>query len=229
LSIPACRISQQRTIRLISTAHHKPPVLQTLATTFGSLTALEDLESVTSGRLEAEQKGIPGIGPDAMASGYGYTYINAAFAYPRPNGNRFNPAHWGAWYASFDDQTSLKEVTYHLTRALEAAGGYYDNTTRYLELLADFDADFADLRNLKPLPACLNADVSIGYPEGQRLAEDLRREGSNGIVYPSIRHNTGTCLAVFWPGLIQNFQFGATWEIVWSGDPIPKVTKVAAP
>jgi hypothetical protein len=221
------RVQQERTIRLISTAHHKPPVLSSLADSFGTLTDLEALESVTSGRLDAEQKGIPGIAPAALATGYGYTYVNAAFAYARPFGNRFNPQQWGAWYCAFDPTTSLQEIEFHLTRALEAAGGYYDNTTRYVELLADFDADFADLRGIEPAPPCLHPDVGIGYPEGQQLATQLRGGGANGLVYPSVRRIGGICLVVFWPALIRNFQMGATWELQWTGSPEPTISAVA--
>ena len=184
------------------------------------------MEAVTSGRLEAEQKGIPGISPEAFAAGYGYTYINAAFAYPRTDGSRFNPKEWGAWYAGFTIDTSLKEVAYHRLCALAAAGAHFDNTTRYVELLADFDAEFIDLRGLDPRPDCLHPDIMIGYPHGQKFAKQVREDGANGIVYPSVRDVGGTCLTAFWPALVQNFQHGATWEFVWSGAPTPKITKL---
>lgn len=227
MNIARCRITQDRTVRLITSAHHKPAVLSALASTFGAQTNLEDLESVTSDRLEAEQQGVPGISPEAMAAGYGYTYINAAFAYTRPDGNRFNPREWGAWYASFEARTALCEVGYHLTRALTASKRYYDNTTRCVELLADFDAEFADLRGHKTA-SYLHPDIEVGYPAGQKLAATLREDGANGIVYPSLRRDGGTCLVAFWPGLIRNFQRGATWEFVWSGNPDPTITQVAA-
>jgi RES domain-containing protein len=221
------RVSQSRTIRLISNANHKPPVLERLAPTFGARSKLEALENVTSGRQEAQQMGIPGIAPEAMASGYGYNYVNAAFAYTRPKGNRFNPPEWGVWYCSFQVETSLEEVAYHLTRALKACGADFDNETRYIELLADFEVELADLRNLHPVPDCLHDDVTIGYPAGQTFAANLRESGLNGIVYPSVRHIGGTCLAAFWPGMIQNFQQGATWILKWTGDPKPSITKAS--
>jgi RES domain-containing protein len=226
LSHAISRISQSRTVRLISNANHKPPVLLALASTQGALDALEALESITSRRQVAQQKGIPGIAPDALATGYGYSFVNAAFAYTRPTGNRFNPPEWGVWYSAFDHDTALQEVKFHLTRALQAAGAAFDNESRYIELLADVDADFVDLRGLDPPPECLNADTAIGYPAGQRLAAEFRTQGSNGIVYPSVRHRDGTCLAVFWPGLIRNFRQGATWILNWSGDPEPTITKL---
>jgi RES domain-containing protein len=220
-------VSQSRTVRLISNANHKPPVLERLAPTFGARAKLEALESVTSRRQEAQQKGMPGIAPEAMASGYGYHYINAAFAYTRPNGNRFNPATWGVWYCAFDCETSLEEVAYHLTRAIEACGADYDNETRYIELLADFEVELVDLRDIEPTPDCLHSDIKIGYPKGQKLAWGLREAGFNGLVYPSVRRAGGICVAAFWPGMIQNFQQGETWILKWAGSPRPVIEKAS--
>jgi RES domain-containing protein len=226
LNLKLSRVSQARTVRLITNANHKPPVLERLASSFGARSKLEALESITSGRQIAQQSGIPGIAPEAMASGYGYQYVNAAFAYPRPNGNRFNPAEWGVWYCSVECETSLREVAYHLTRAIEACGADYDNETRYIELLADFDAELVDLRNLQPVPDFLHEDTAIAYPAGQKLAAECRVAGQNGIVYPSVRRPGGTCIAAFWPGLLRNFQQGATWILKWEGRPDPTMTKV---
>lgn len=217
----------QRTIRLIASAHHKPPVLEPLASTFGARSQLEALESVTSGRQKAQQLGVPGISPDALATGYGYSYINAAFAYPRHNGNRFSPKEWGAWYSAFEIETALAEVAFHLTRALAAAEGRFDNITYYVELLANFTAEFCDLRECDPPPDYLSQDTDIAYPSGQRFATELRESGANGIVYPSARRVGGTCLVAFWPGLVQNFQRGETWILKWAGNPIPEI-KLAA-
>jgi RES domain-containing protein len=219
------RVSEPRTVRLISNANHKPPVLLALASTHGALEHLEALESLTNRRQEAQQKGVPGIAPGALASGYGYSFVNAAFAYTRPKGNRFNPAEWGVWYSALHHDTALAEAAYHLTRAIAAAGAEFDNETRYIELLADVDADFVDLRGIDPKSDCLHADPAIGYPAGQKLAAEVRTQGRNGIVYPSVRQRGGVCLAVFWPGLIQNFQQGDTWILKWAGNPTPTISR----
>jgi RES domain-containing protein len=203
-------------------------VLSRLADTFGALSDLEALESVTSGRQEAQQKGVPGISPGAMATGYGYTYVNAAFSYPRPSGSRFNTTSWGAWYCALSVETSLAEISFHLTRALEAAGGEFDNETRYIELICDLDAEFLDIREpANPPHECLDSDTAVGYPNGQALASNTREKGLNGIIYPSVRHHGGTCVVAFWPGLIQNFQQGNTWILSWQGNPTPIISKLA--
>lgn len=227
MNLKVSRVIHQRAVRLISNANHKPPVLEALAPTYGALRSLEALESVTSGRQEVQQRGLPGIAPEAMATGYGYSYINAAFAYRRPSGNRFNPKDWGAWYSGFKSETAQQEVAYHLTRAMEACGADFDNETRYVELLSDFDAEFVELRGVEPTPECLHEDTKAGYPHGQKLAGEIRGAGLNGIVYPSVRHKEGTCIVAFWPGLIQNFQIGETLTFKWEGDPAPKITKAS--
>ena len=89
------RVSPSRTVRLISNANHKPPVLLALASTHGALESLEALERVTNQRQQAQRKGVPGIAARSMAAGYGYSFVNAAFAYTRPNGNQFNPSGLG--------------------------------------------------------------------------------------------------------------------------------------
>jgi RES domain len=115
------------------------------------------------------------------ADTYGHTYVNAAFAYPRPLGSRFNPREWGAWYCSFDPKTALHEIKFHLTRALQATGGYYDNKSRYLELLADFDADFIDIRDIDPSSLCLHPNTISRLSRGQQLGIEVRTSGDNGL------------------------------------------------
>ena len=50
-------------------------------------------------------------------------------------------------------------------------------------------------------PAFLEADPE-SYAAPQALGRQLRAGGSNGIVYPSVRHAGGECLAAFWPDVV---------------------------
>lgn len=223
---PLCRLAQHDTVRLISTARLKPPVLAPLADNDDALRDLEDLEGATNGRLRAQQSGLDELAPQELAFGRpGHTFINAAFTHPRPTGNRFNDGSRGAWYAAFEVETGLQEVTFHLTRELENIGRFV-NVTDYAELLADFIGNFHDLRPVRPPPSCLDPDPAIGYPAGQALARILRAADSNGIVYPSVRHTGGTCLVAFRPDLVQNFRQGGVWRLEWTGSPTPSITRV---
>ena len=219
--LPAVELTQRDTIRLISTGRLKEPVLLPLAANQGALDDLADLESVTNGRLQAQESGLPDLDPRELVFGRaGHTFINAAFAHTRPGGNRFNGEDRGAWLCGFDVATCLGEVSYHLTRELKAIGRF-ENVTDYAELIADFFGPFHDLRAADRAAApALQDDPALAYPAGQALALRLRKElDSNGIIYPSARLAGGTCLVAFRPDLVLNFSPGRTLAAGMAGQP----------
>jgi hypothetical protein len=215
--VPTSEIAQRATVRLVHSGRLKPPVLEPLAPTADLLNALSDLEGVTSGRLEAESRGLGSLDPRELVFNLSHaTVINAAFVYSRAGGNRFNGPERGAWYCAFVVESALAEVGYHLTRELDYLGRY-DNTSDYGEMLADFIGLFHDLRKVRPRPRCLDPDIGIGYPAGQELAQALMADGSPGLIYPSVRHSGGTCLVAFRPAVVQNVRQGAMWRMAWAG------------
>jgi hypothetical protein len=222
-------LRQADTVRLISSARLKPPALKPLVDNDDELALLAELESATNGRLTTEDAGTPAISSREFVFGVpSYSFINAAFAYTRPGGNRFNRERRGAWYCGFEVETSLAEVAYHLTRALADADDAFDNTTEFAELYADFNGAFCDLRKVKPRPRCLDPDVAVGYPAGQALADEIRAaERALGVVYPSVRRAGGTCLAAFHPYVVQNVRQGGLWRLTWKGKAEPEVRRVA--
>ena len=224
---PTVDLAQRDTIRLISTGRLKPPALRALAADDAALRDLAALEGVTSGRLMGQESGLPDLDPRELVFGRpGHSFINAAFIYTRPGGNRFNDENRGAWYCGFDTATAIGEVAYHLGRELEAVGRF-DNVTDYTELVADLFGGFHDLRVSGFDEPALHTDPAVGYPAGQALARELRSALSNGIVYPSIRHPGGTCLVAFRPDLVQNLRQGAVWRLQWQGSATPTATRMA--
>lgn len=215
-----------RTVRLVSSARLREPVLLQLAGTNGDLDALAEIEGATSGRLIAESRGLGDLSPHELVHGVPHkAHINAAFAYARPGMlNRFNGPARGAWYAALDVQTSLAEVSFHLTRFLEDAG-CYEATVDYAELHASFAGEFLDLRDQPDHPA-LNPDPDAGYPEGNRLADAALRRGLNGILYPSVRYSGGTCIAALVPHAVQSVAQGEMWRLRWTGSPTPIVSQI---
>ena len=215
---PIAEIAQQRTVRLILTAHYKPPVLRALVDTDNELREIEALEGLTSRRLTT----VPNAGIDP---GWGHSFIAAAFAYRRKGGNRFNDETRGAWYAGLDDRTALEEVAFHKTRELGYFGHYRDEV-QYRALHASFIGRFHDLRNVRPKPACLDPDINAGYPEGQAMARSLISAGSRGLIHPSVRNPGGTCIVAFQPNAVQDVTPGANWKLTWDGSPVWKATAV---
>jgi RES domain-containing protein len=224
--IPVTREALPRTVRLVSSARLRDPVLLRLADQ-ADLAALAEIEGATSGRLIAEARGIGQVSPHELVHGVPHkAHINAAFAYARPQTlNRFNGPERGAWYAALDVETGLAEVAFHLTRFLEQAG-LFEAVVDYAELHASFAGEFLDLRGMPGHPA-LNPDPARGYPEGNRLADAALARGLNGILYPSVRHEGGTCIAALVPHAVQSVAQGEMWRLSWAGSPEPKVARLS--
>ena len=150
--LPLVEIVEPATIRLISTAYIEEPAMAPLADTDAALAFLEEIERKTSLRQNEDMPLPSDVRQDELltsAYGYGWTYVNAAFCYTRPQGSRFNDGNRGAWYAAFGDapkETAVAEVGHHLTRELDNVGRY-ENVTRYRELIAGFLGPFVDLRD----------------------------------------------------------------------------------
>ena len=144
-SPPVVREAFPKTVRLVSTARLRPPVLAGLVGA-DDLAALAEIEGATSQRLIAEAHGTAGFGRDEFVHGVPYaSFVNAAFAYAKPlEPNRFN-AQRGAWYAALAVQTSMREVAWHMTDFL-AKSGEYRGVVDYAEMFASMAGEFVDLR-----------------------------------------------------------------------------------
>ena len=82
---------------------------------------------------------------------------------------------------------------------------------------------FHDLRSARAGFRAL-LSIRIRYVESQALAEHLLEADSLGVVYPSVRHAGGTCLACFRPALVANVRRGKTYRFTWDGSPEPAIT-----
>jgi hypothetical protein len=221
VTFPVSRIAVERTVRLVATARLRDPVLLALVGT-----ALQDdlaeIEGATSGRLTTQQQGTENLQTGELVGGLPHVnFINAAFAYFRPRElNRFNGPSRGAWYAALDVETCKVEVAFHLTRELQRVNDL-NAVVEYAEMFASFAGEFVDLRNTLPQPDCLHPDPTIGYPLGNSLADLTRGNGHNGIIYPSVRHEPGTCLVALWPAAVQSVAQGRVLRAAWTGNQSP--------
>jgi hypothetical protein len=220
--LPSRRVRQAGTHRLIPTRYlpHGDSVLTRIADDDRHLAAIFELDGATNDRLRGEAGLLPGIGPDELLSGVPHeSIVNATFCHAHPLGSRFNGPDRGAWYAGFELATSQAEVAFHKSVELSEIG-FPDESVSYAEFHADFDADFHDLREARGFRSCLAPD---SYVASQALAESLLRDGSLGVVYPSVRRAGGTCLACFRPALVTNVRRAGTWRFTWTGGRGPKI------
>ncbi len=178
-------------------------VLETLPLPSNVLEDLSELDAATNERKIAEAGGSNGIGPGELLFGVPEAHIvNSAFSHPGPHGGRFNTAQRGAWYSGLEIETSVAEVAFHKKRFLRESRIFQQVSFDYLDFLADFSGTFHSLDppetkaylQPEPIPDC--------YRASQALATTLLYSGSNGIVYPSVRRSSGTCIACFRPALV---------------------------
>lgn len=208
---PLARVHLRATHRLIAARHSVGgSVLSAISDNESMLADLAELDGATNDRLLGEEGLLPGIGVHELVYGVRYaSIVNAAFTHRNPAGNRFNDGTRGAWYAGLDRATSIAEVSFHRAQQLANIDWMEEETSCYDDYLADFTTEFHDLREANgegnsrqyrkflkhgPVPAC--------YAEPQQLARKLLAAKSNGVIYPSVRHLGGTCIACFRPALV---------------------------
>lgn len=213
------QIDQRDTHRLIPAqfADGGASVLARLTDDPKTLEGIFELDNATNDRLLAESRLSPGIDERELVFGIpSYRIINAAFCHPAPSGSRFNSADRGAWYASFEIETSQAEVAYHRQLWLKETAWNEEDTADYLDYLADFHAEFHDLRasalHAADYAECLSP---TSYAASQALAAQLLALSSAGIVYPCVRRKGGTCLACFRPVLVTNVRKGGIFAFTF--------------
>jgi RES domain len=195
-------------------------VLVRIAEDDAHLADIFDLDNATNERLLAENNLLPGIGVDELVFGLPYyRIVNAAFCHAHPLGSRFNGPERGAWYAAFERETSQAEIAFHKWLELSEVGRTRESLT-YDDYLADVSAELHDIRAAPAYADCLAPD---SYVASQGLAQELLASGSLGIVYPSVRHAGGICLACFRPAIVTNVRKGPTYLFSWDGKPEPEI------
>jgi hypothetical protein len=218
--LPITAIDQRDTHRLIPAqyADDGASVLTRLTDDPETLGGIFELDNATNDRLLAESRLAPGIDERELVFGIPqYRIINAAFCHPSPGGARFNSPDRGAWYASFELETSQAEVAYHRKLWLEETAWDEEDAADYADYLADFRAEFHDLRKLDLHVTTEYADClsPTSYTASQALAMQLLDVGAAGVVYPSVRRAGGTCIGCFRPVLVTHVRKGNVFTIVF--------------
>jgi hypothetical protein len=182
--------------------------------------ALYWLESLTNPRLRDEVGEIDLVPPEDRVFGPGTSVIMAAFTHLNPEGSRFADNTFGVFYAAASLDTSIAETRYHREVFLLATR----QSPTELDMrtyLCDVAATFHDIRGKRDLMPDIYDPYS--YVASQKLGRSLRTSGSNGVVYDSVRHAGGLCLAVYRPRLIQNCRQGTHLRYIWDGARISQV------
>jgi RES domain-containing protein len=155
-------------------------------------------EQKTNPRIMTTVGNLDLVPEERRVGGNGASYLMAPFTHVSPDRrSRFSDGTFGVLYVARDYETALFETIHHharfMTRTREVEGW----TSQFREIILSVDADLHDLRGQSAEHAdALDPD---DYAASHALARQLKAAGSNGVVYPSVRHPGGQCLGLFYP------------------------------
>jgi hypothetical protein len=177
--------------------------------------ALYALEALTNERIRDEQGDIALVPAADRVFGPGSGPIMASFTHLNPDGSRFSDGSWGVFYAANERATAIEETRYHHARFLRATSQAPCHLPMRLYSVR-IDAELHDLRDPGAAwKAVLDPD---SYGAARELAATLRRAGSAGVVYDSVRHPGGHCAGLFRPRGARECLHAAYLLYAWDGE-----------
>lgn len=147
----------------------------------------------------------------------GGIFVAATLAYPART--RFSDGSYGVYYAGRSLRTAVREGVYHVERFMKKTREK-PTTTDMLTIVSRLDGDLHDARTLPDGHAVYHPK---SYADSQVLGKDLRRAGSNGIVYHSVRDRGGECVAAFNGRVLSHCRRDRYFVLHWNGKAIDRV------
>ncbi|WP_109124680.1 RES family NAD+ phosphorylase [Dyella sp. C11] len=186
----------------------------------GDLEALYAIEAMTNPRLRTEIGDLHLVPPERRISGPGTTPVMAAFTHLNPEGSRFSDGTWGVFYAAHSVATAVEETVFHRELFLAATS----EPACDIEMRCYRTSIQAKLHDLRG--GWTSEHDPDNYAAGVALARKLRNEGSDGLVYDSVRHAGGECVAVFYPDRVAPCVQAQHLMYRWDGKRIAQVLTV---
>lgn len=220
-SLPLSRVEWNGAVRIIRSAFPPIDLFEDIADP-ADWPLLISAEQKTNPRIMASIGNIDLVPAERRVGGNGASYLMAPFTHvstDRPS--RFTDGTYGVLYVGNAFETALFETIHHherfMARTTEAAGW----TSQFREIVLSVYADLHDLRarDLQSHPAL----ASDSYQASHELAKSLKRAGSDGVVYPSIRHPGGECVGLFYPDCASAPVQGRHLDYHWNGERVDLV------
>ena len=217
---PVRRIRWSQAFRIVPSRFPPVGVYDRIADPM-DLDAVFAIEALTNPRLREEAGALKLVPKERRISGPGSTPVMAAFTHLNPEGSRFSDGSWGVFYAAHSVATAVEETVYHRECFLAATSEpACDVQMRCYRTRVD--SRLHDIRG-----GWKREHDPDSYAASVKLAHALREAGSNGIVYDSVRHRGGECLAAFHPDVVAPCVQAQHLVYRWDGKRIAKVLEVS--
>lgn len=158
--------------------------------------ALIELEEITNPRVRDQVGQIRLVPPERRVSGVNASWVMASFTHVNPKGSRFSDGTYGVYYAADSLETAFAETIHHFAAFARDANDPPRREDMRV-LVGSISNSFHDIGTLLPEEHRTAVLDPSDYHAGQALARSLRKQHSNGIVYPSVRLRHGQCVAAF--------------------------------
>ena len=213
---PQVSLRGAKTYRVIPSKHPPISILERIVEP-EQLEAAWYIESLTNDRLRDEAGDISLVTPEDRVSGRGSSIVMASFMHIG-NPSRFSDGSYGVYYAGRSLETAVRETAYHRARFLAATN----------EEPGEVDMRAYTGRVRKPLFDIRGARYEElhdpnDYSASQAYAKPRRMHGDWGLLYNSVRHPGGVCIAAFRPPAVSIPVQGPALAYVWDGERISKV------
>jgi len=208
---PKRRIRWARSYRVINARFPPIDLFERIADP-GDWESLIELETLTNPRVRQEAGEISLVPPEERVSGVGASWVMAPFTHigwP----SRFSDGSWGVYYCAQSLASAVHEKAHHVGFFFARTGEPLGTTMELRALVGAIDARFHDIRR-----GFRKAHDPNDPRVAQGLARELRETGSNGIVYNSVRHEGGSCLAALRPKAVSPPISGPNLQFHFDGE-----------
>jgi hypothetical protein len=218
LTVPVSRIEWRGAVRIIRSTYPPIHLFEDIADP-ADWPLLISAEQKTNPRLMESIGNLDFVPPARRVGGPGASYLMAPFTHVSPDRpSRFSAGAFGVLYAGSRFEVALLETAYHHGRFMARTGEAPGWASLFQEIVLDVAGDLHDLRSGNPRHAgLLDAD---DYASAQAFGARLRAAGADGIVYPSVRCESGECAGLFFPDRAANPVQGRHLDYHWNGQRI---------
>lgn len=214
-AIAIAKVEWQGAVRIIRSAFPPIDLFEDIADP-ADWPLLISAEQKSNPRIMATIGNLDLVPVDRRVGGNGASYLMSAFTHvsaDRPS--RFTDGSYGVLYAAKTFETALFETIHHHARFMGRTAQLPGWTSQFREIILNVSADLHDLRQAEPaIDPVLDRD---SYDASQHLAVGLKARGSNGLVYPSVRHSGGDCVGLFYPDCASGPVQGRHLDYHWDG------------
>lgn len=209
-------VAWPKTHRLVMS--HFPPV-----DFFDDLADPRDWEALavaqlrTNPRIYEEVGDLSPVSVERRLSGEGASWVMVAFTHiSTDRTSRFSDGSFGVYYAGDSLETALREHTFHMSRFYRNAAMEPGWISEVRQLVGTVDTVLVDLRE-PGFEYLLDPDIAT-YPTPQTFAQEQKVLERDGIVYSSLRHDGGECIAIFYPDAVTPPKPADHFRYHWNGE-----------